>query len=180
MESRDLCEIVVLSKYDVIIPFICYQCGNCCRKYFPHIFKDQLPEISRILNKSLEEIETLLADHFDAYNSGAPKDCCFLDTKSNKCLIQEIKPESCRLFPVYSDFGSGNVDCRGYKELRNVTCLFLEKRKIAAVYKSCHYKLEMRNIPSTEWSKILSKLAKAEVSPLFVQRFLKANKIKVA
>jgi len=163
-------------KYDVPAPCICYQCGNCCRNYFPQIHRDDLPAIAELLKKTQEAVEAILDVTAGAYHSGAPEDCCFLDPDSRKCLIHEIKPESCLLFPLGTRFGAGKVDCRGYGELKRFTEQFPEEdRKFADVFEPEFGGKGIRYIPEGEWPGLLSKAAKANVSPEFLKELLFLN-----
>jgi len=180
MERKPLFKIIVLYGYDLLAPFVCHQCGACCRKYFPHIFREDLPEIARILKKAQDAVERLLAEDFAAYASGAPRDCCFLDQESHKCLIHEIKPESCLLFPICADFGPGHVDCPGYEEFQNFIGQFLEEgKRLAAVHEPESYKEKIRRVPDDGWPGILKKAEKAKVSPEFLRKLVLLNRRKI-
>jgi hypothetical protein len=29
--------VIEFSEYDVVVPFVCHRCGNCCRNFYPGI-----------------------------------------------------------------------------------------------------------------------------------------------
>lgn len=168
--------VIECLEYDIIVPFICYKCGNCCRKYYPTIDLELLPEIERIIKKPIDVIQSQLGDDCEAYNSGMPTDCCFLDPISNECLIYTVRPEPCRSYPSLTDFGAVDVDCPGHKEYKNIVEEFVKYGKYAKVLKPTYSK-KVRSIPDREWQNILRKLKKAKASKNFIQKFFMMNKI---
>lgn len=167
--------VIECLEYDVVVPFVCYKCGNCCRKYYAAIDFELLPEIERIINKPIDAIQAQLSDDCEAYNSGMPTDCCFLEPISNECLIYTIRPEPCRSFPLLTDFGAVGVDCIGHKEYTNIVEKLVKYGKAAKVIKPAYSK-KVRSIPNREWQNILRKLEKAKASKIFIQTFFTMNK----
>lgn len=170
--------VIECLEYDIVVPFICHKCGNCCRKYYPEIDPELLPEIERIINKPIDVIQAQLSDDCKAHNSGIPTDCCFLDPISNECLIYTIRPDSCRSYPSLTQSGSGDDDCPGQKEYKNVVEKFVKYEKFAEVFKpTCSKKV--RSIPNREWQNILRKLEKTKASEIFIQNFFMMNRMSV-
>jgi len=168
--------VIEFPEYDVVVPFVCHRCGNCCRKYYPGIEMDMLPEIARLLERPVQEIQARLSVDCDAHNAGTPVDCFFLEPGGNRCLIHAIRPDGCRLFPTLTETGLGKVDCPGQKEFRRVEKALLLRGKHARVRKATHLR-QPRRIPDSEWPGMLLVLKKAEASDMLVGQFVLMNKL---
>ena len=166
--------VIEFSQYDVVVPFVCHRCGNCCRDFYPAIEMDMLPEIAGLINKPIHEIQARLGEDCDAHNAGRPKDCFFLEQGRNRCLVHEIRPEGCRLFPTLTKAGLGKVDCPGYREFDNAVKALSGCENGTAVSKATHLK-ETRPIPEGEWECALKKLEATKASALMVQEFVARN-----
>lgn len=119
-------KVIGCREYDVLIPFVCHQCGNCCRKYEPTIEPELLPEIAYCLGEAIAAIEKRLRDNSLSHRDGRPTDCCFLDPLHLRCSIYSVRPTSCRQFPaLHGDDSAGAVDCPGYREYRRVLNAFI-------------------------------------------------------
>jgi hypothetical protein len=53
-------KVIACREYDIIVPFLCHRCGNCCRKYEPIIELELLPEIARSLGEPIDVIQNRL------------------------------------------------------------------------------------------------------------------------
>jgi Fe-S-cluster containining protein len=122
-------KVIACREYDILVPFVCHRCGNCCRKYEPIIELELLPEIARCLEEPIDVIQNRLCADGLAHSAGHPTDCCFLDPLHVCCLIYEIRPMSCRQFPPLTGVGAGAVDCPGYREHRRVLSEFTGRLK---------------------------------------------------
>ena len=95
--------VIEFSEYDVVVAFVCHRCGNCCWNFYPGI--------AGLIGRPIHEIQSRLGEDCDAHNAGKPKDCFFLEPGTTRCLIHEIRPDGCRLFPSLTKTGLGQVDC---------------------------------------------------------------------
>ncbi len=166
--------VIEFSEYDVVVPFVCHRCGNCCREFYPGIEMEMLPEIAGLVGKPIHEIQARLSDDCDAHNAGRPRDCFFLDPGSNLCLIHGIRPDSCRLFPSLTKTGLGKVDCPGYREFENAVRALTGHENDAAAREATHLR-EPRPVPEGQWEPALKKLQAAKSSELLVQEFVTRN-----
>ncbi len=167
--------IIEYSEYDVIIPFICHRCGNCCRTFYPSIDPEMLPEVARVLNTPIAVIQAQLGADCEAHNAGTPTDCYFLEPADNTCRIHEVKPEACRLFPSLTDTGLGKVDCPGYREFKNIVGELSKNSGFTRIRKPTASE-KLRRIPDHKRQYILLKLEKLNATELFIQKFLVMNK----
>jgi Fe-S-cluster containining protein len=117
-------KVIACREYDILVPFVCHHCGNCCRKYEPIVELELLPEIARSLGEPIAVIQNRLGADGLSHSAGHPTDCCFLDPLHLRCIIYEIRPTSCRQFPPLDGVGAGGVDCPGYREHRSVLSEF--------------------------------------------------------
>jgi Fe-S-cluster containining protein len=168
-------KVIEFSHYDVVVPFVCHRCGNCCRNYYPGIEMDMLPEIANIINKSIHEIQAKLGEDCDAHNAGRPEDCFFLEQGTSRCLIHEIRPDGCRLFPTLTKTGLGKVDCPGCREFVNAVKALSGHENGAAARRATHLK-EPRPVPEGEWERTLKKLKEAKASELLIREFTLRNR----
>lgn len=122
-------KVVACREYDIIVPFFCHRCGNCCRNYEPVIEFELLPEIAHATGGTIDAIQNRLRADSLSHSAGQPRDCCFLDPLQLRCIIYEIRPTACRQFPALGGFGVGAVDCPGYREHRSVLDEFTARLK---------------------------------------------------
>lgn len=173
--AGDPCSIIEYLEYDVIVPFVCHRCGNCCRRYYPAIEPELLPEIERIITKPISRIQERLMEDCEAHRSGFPADCFFLDSIANTCRIHDVKPQPCRVFPSLVASGAGKVDCPAHREHMRVVTIFSENgakvRKPAGSRKT-------RPVPEREKQTVLRKLDGTGTSEMLRQKFVAANGIE--
>jgi Fe-S-cluster containining protein len=166
--------VVEFSEYDIVVPFVCHWCGNCCRDFYPGIEVDMLPEIAGLTGRPIHEIQARLSEDCDAHNAGRPTDCFFLEPGTSRCLIHEIRPDGCRLFPTLTKTGLGKVDCPGCREFEKALRVLSGHENNAAAHKATHLK-KPRPIPEAQWEPTLKKLAAAKSSRLLIQELVARN-----
>jgi Fe-S-cluster containining protein len=160
------------------LPFVCRKCGSCCRGFEPQLSVEDLPKIAKHLGKTIEEIKKL---HKNAYNkkfSNSPANCIFLNFK-NQCLIYSMRPEPCRLYPLYTDFGAADVNCIGHKEFNRIVDAFFARRKYAALRASNNNTKNLRGIPKKKWQATCRTVKKARPSEKTFRLIMKLNKISM-
>jgi Fe-S-cluster containining protein len=167
-------KVIEFSHYDVVVPFVCHRCGKCCRNYYPGIEMVMLPEIANIINKPIYELQARLSEDCDGHSAGRPADCLFLEPGTSRCLIHEIRPDGCRLFPALTKTGLGKVVCPGYREFDNAVKALSGCENGTAARRATHLK-ETRPVPEGEWEHTLKKLEEAKASALLVQEFAARN-----
>ena len=81
----------------------CLACANCCKVMTPTFTKADLKRISAHVGMTEQAFfDKWLAkdpDNGDRVNRIQP--CQFLDLKTNKCSIYEVRPEDCAKFPHF-------------------------------------------------------------------------------
>ena len=167
--------VVELLQYDVIVPFVCYQCGNCCNEFTPQIIANVIPDISKYLKIPEEDLRNQHEKSYLSQDTDSPDNCLFLSNQ-NKCKIYPFRPDNCRLFP-FTDFGSEGTNCQGHKEYMSVVTELFKGRKYAAMWEPDNYpKSKLREMPDKEFSKILQKILNAKLSKLMIKDFIMMNK----
>lgn len=81
----------------------CLECANCCRQMSPTYTNTDIRNISAHLKMTPGDFKSkwLLKDRSgDWINKSTP--CQFLDLKTNKCSIYEVRPADCSDFPHLS------------------------------------------------------------------------------
>ena len=168
-------KIIACREYDVLVPFVCHRCGNCCRKYEPIVELELLPEIARCLGEPIEVIQNRLGADSLSHSAGRPMDCCFLDPLHLRCIIYEIRPTSCRQFPPLTGVGAGAVDCPGYREYSSVLNEFTGSPEHLRRGRSAAAR-GRRPIPPDTREDVLHTLAAAQVSDPYRQVFEALNR----
>ncbi len=174
--SEHHCRIMEFADHDIIIPFICHQCGNCCRGYYPTIDSEMLPEIERTIGEPIKFIQERLASDCEAYSSGQPADCLFLDI-SGRCRIHDIRPGPCRSFPALLETGAGKVKCPGHRELQEIIKLFNSIIGFSGLRMPSSLK-KPRAVPKQEIPHILLIMQKACFSDKLFQEFIVLNGLR--
>jgi Fe-S-cluster containining protein len=167
-------KVIACREYNILVPFVCHRCGNCCRKYEPIIELELLPEIARCLGKSIEVIQNRLGADGLSHNAGHPTDCCFLHPRHSGCIIYEVRPTACRQFPTLTGVGAGAVDCPGYREYRSVLNEFTDSPEHLHQGRSAAARGQ-RQIPPHARRDILYTLSAAMVSNRYRRVFTKMN-----
>ena len=112
-------KLIACREYDILVPFVCHRCGNCCRSYDPIVELELLPEIAWTLGEPIDAIQDRLRVQGLSHSAGRPTDCCFLHPRHSGCIIYEVRPTACRQFPPLTGDGAGAVDCPGYREYKS-------------------------------------------------------------
>jgi hypothetical protein len=63
-------KVIACREYDIIVPFVCHHCGNCCRKYEPIVELELLPEIARSLGEPIDVIQNRLGADGLSHSAG--------------------------------------------------------------------------------------------------------------
>jgi Fe-S-cluster containining protein len=161
--------------FDLLIPFICRQCGTCCRTYTPMISAEDLEVIARDLNISENELFSRHEECRRSYVAGRPLPCLF--NKGKRCLIYRhaLRPDVCRLYPF--SFGRPKIrGCPGYDEHARMVDAFLDGETDYEIYDSSYCPAPGRRPPpQTEWDRLRLILAGAEPSRLAGHCFVRMN-----
>lgn len=85
-------------------PFVCRQCGNCCRvPGHVRLLADEPDALAAALGLSVEtflETRTLLApDRRALILTNHPDGSCVLLDQQGRCRVHAVKPLQCRTFP---------------------------------------------------------------------------------
>jgi Fe-S-cluster containining protein len=173
-------KIIKLRQYDVSLPFICHQCGKCCRRFTPPIDLHRVPAIAEFVNKPEQEIKALHEAALLSRNDPSQNidDCPFLD-EDGKCSIYPLRPECCRLYPLFTGLGAADVDCSGYKEFKEMVGILFKHRIDARPHYRRYNRRKIRPITTDDVPRILRRLMSVNSSTEFINRFLEINNIKV-
>ncbi len=114
----------------VRIPFVCQQCGKCCRILSKVVFDpverklymEDLEEISKHVN-----LDALIEELSRKVKAKHPVKlpCPFF--KDNRCSIHPVRPGSCRIFPLGEGMDQG-IGCPGLKRLEELISAFDAER----------------------------------------------------
>ncbi len=161
--------------FDLVIPFICRQCGTCCRTYTPMMSAEDLEVIARYLKIPENELFSRHEEYRLRYIAGRPLLCPFNEEK--RCLIYRhpLRPDVCRLFPF--SFGRPKIrGCPGYDEHTRIVDAFLDGEKDFEIYDSSFCPApSRRRPPETEWGQLRLALTRAGPSRLAVRHFIRMN-----
>lgn len=161
--------------FDLLIPFICRQCGTCCRTYTPMMSEKNLATIARHLHIPEHELFSRHDECRMRYIQGRPSPCPFNEGK--RCLIYRhpLRPDVCRLYPF--SLGRPKIrGCPGYDEHTRMVDAFLDEEKDYEIYDSSFCPAPgHRRPPETEWGRLRLALSRAEPSRPAVRRFLRMN-----
>jgi len=86
---------------NTITNFVCRKCGNCCKRGFVYIKKDDIKKIStffRITQKDFINQYTENILWLGRVLKFKGDKCIFLNS-NNLCLIYNVRPLQCRTFP---------------------------------------------------------------------------------
>ncbi len=64
--------IIRSSDHDLILPFICTRCGQCCREYGPQISAAETAGIAKYLNMPEDEVMTRHTEAYVRFFSDSP------------------------------------------------------------------------------------------------------------
>ncbi len=97
---------------EVAIPFECRMCGKCCERLSQCVYDPVEGKIIAETDLGLFEFVKL---NVESKSPVLIRPCPFL--KDGKCTIHEIRPESCREFPL-TERGDCGVGCEAYREVQ--------------------------------------------------------------
>ena len=82
----------------------CLACANCCKTMTPTFTKADIKRISAHFNQTPQEFtdKWLYKQRGTGDMMNKKQPCQFLDLKTNKCNIYEIRPEDCAGFPHHT------------------------------------------------------------------------------
>jgi len=96
--------IVEKTEKEVWKEINCLECANCCKVMSPTYTREDIERISKHLGMTTAQFKNkwLYYDkkNRDWMNKSQP--CQFLDLKTNKCTIYEVRPADCAGFPHLS------------------------------------------------------------------------------
>lgn len=105
--------------------FKCQQCGKCCEEIGLPYDPERISEMAKFINMSLDQMwekyygKIIQEGDKKLWESEDHKrtPCLFFkSTEGEKsCLIYPVRPKGCKLYPIDTDFGRGNVDCPAAK-----------------------------------------------------------------
>jgi Fe-S-cluster containining protein len=114
---------IVFADYDVLIPFVCEQCGWCCQHYIPRLLPEEVLRIAADEHWQREETLGHYMEDYDGMLHGHSGPCPFLK-EDHLCAIHDhpLRPEVCRLYPF--SFCDGDEHCPSFRDhLRIVRAL---------------------------------------------------------
>jgi len=109
-------ELTVNGK-KVRVPFVCRMCGECCRKLSKVVYDPRTGKVY-IEDLEIEWFEGL--EEYKHFSHPVKIQCPFL--KDDKCEIYEIRPKSCREYPLLT--GDLGVGCPAYKSFKKFLKVF--------------------------------------------------------
>lgn len=84
---------------EIFAAYDCSKCRNCCKEYNASVPDNEIASDAEFLAMPADEFKTRYFSgqnqNGDWISRGLP--CCFLN--GNECILQDHKPESCKLFP---------------------------------------------------------------------------------
>lgn len=99
--AANLEKLAVKADKEVWKQIDCLSCANCCKKMSPTFTPKDINRISAFLEMTPEAFKAkwLYLDQKDQDWMNKKQPCQFLDLKTNKCTIYEVRPEDCAGFP---------------------------------------------------------------------------------
>jgi len=162
----------------VLIPFVCFRCGKCCRKLSVGLAPFDIHRIAEFLRLNIKDFIIKYLGEITSEEDGEmrykltkpSKPCPFL-SYSNMCTVYEVRPLACRSFPLETDFGDSGIGCQGYKQVKKV---------MNALGQGVPYFVgtSSKNKPiQSQWKRIYKKFLRAEPSDEMKQAFIRINNI---
>jgi len=187
-DNNELLGYIIYSfEYEFILPFRCRKCGNCCDP-IPNNVAYDLEQIAENLGVSKEE---LFLDKFseiaEIYEENGERwfrelpafknsPCPFLSA-NRQCEIYPSRSDGCKLFPIKTDFGSGGINCLGYKEVKRAKDKLRKESILISSSSNLKRARENRTPNSGELIVIIDILKKAKYSIKTIAMFLNINNI---
>ena len=162
----------------VLIPFVCFRCGKCCRKAAPHPAAVEIPIIAEFLGLSVKQFITQYMGEIIEVNGKTirfkqtkPWQPCPFLSSSNECAIYEVRPHACRSYPLHTDAGDGGIGCPGYRQLRRV------RSAIGRGVPNIVSQPQGKRPEYLEWKRICRKFLRARPSSEMIEAFIRLNNI---
>jgi Fe-S-cluster containining protein len=176
-----LIQTLMTTDEKIFIPFTCRRCAKCCREiteppaeFDPFVISEYLKmPLKDTVEKYFGEIVELTKDEVKWKPRINTKPCIFLE--DNKCIIYEVRPDSCAAFPIATDFGDCGLGCPGREE-------YVKARK--ALGKGIPYRATpiftnpkpTTRIKRRKWKKHLAKYLSTSPSEKSIKQFIEVNK----
>ncbi len=165
---------------DVIIPFVCSKCGECCSNLGTEWSLRDIDKASKYLKKEpIEFIKEYLEGKADKDEISYKKHvspCPFL-TKENNCEIYSARPIACRLYPLKTVLGASGIKCPSLI-LMNET---IKKIGSRVPYTTTNHSIQYRKIPTArDLYDLTWNLPTEESCHKIKKRFLEVEKRKKA
>ncbi|MBD3173016.1 hypothetical protein GF326_11145 [Candidatus Bathyarchaeota archaeon] len=163
------------SKYTINIPFICHQCGRCCKWGYPPPKINETPlhpiRYPNNKNKLLKEmIHKLMTS----------KPCFFYE--DNSCKIYPYRPNICRYYPldkVEREPKTNKILCPGRTRFDEIETSITQQHDVY-VKETHHKKIENINTeyPPTkkQWNEIVKSFYRSNPNETETKIFLQINK----
>ena len=157
---------------DVMLPFICRQCGACCQESVQlcGVEDEEKQRISQYLGIPLEKWEQPYAE---AYSSNR---ACIFFGDDDICKIHPVKFDLCKSY-----MGECFDKCIGRSEFQQIVEIFLNNAKDGSA--SCDplnkfmfiEKRPPRKVPMKEWPNLWKIFLSANPSTKMIQGFIELN-----
>lgn len=102
------------------VSFKCRRCGNCCKwPGYVRLFSFEVEKIAEFLNLSVHEFTdkyTILTNdrrNLSLIEYPGGKCIFFRKNSPNGCMIEAVKPQQCRNFPLSWNFDGWEKECAG-------------------------------------------------------------------
>ena len=120
-QPKGLQDLVVRLDKQVWKEVDCLSCGNCCKTMTPRFNAGDIKRISAHLGQTEEEFKARRlrrekGGDRDWLNKTEP--CQFLDLKTNRCSIYEVRPADCAGYPHLSK----KIKEYGHVHKQNIEC----------------------------------------------------------
>lgn len=154
--------------WSVNLPFVCDQCGACCKledfliagpakvnlTENPHLFT-KIKELYEDTGKMWEADE----DEYEHYIANTP--CPFV--KDKKCTIYPYRPDGCRQFPN-TPFGMLSQDCGALNRFKKQAITLCRGRKAEKTYYFTSEPIKRVKIQNKQFKDCVAKLCKAGIT----------------
>lgn len=173
----DLFAKVEFRGYDVLVPFVCRRCGECCLWYVPWMPEKNLRKIAGDLGLPAEEI---LQCHQEAYQKrirGQTVPCPFIGA-DHLCTIHghPLRPDSCSLSPF--SFDKPSFDTPACHEHRRIVEALTAGETDFEIYDSSFCpEMQIRPVPEFAWPGVWRRFLSTEPTLAVVREFLRLNRL---
>jgi Fe-S-cluster containining protein len=166
---------IVFADYDVLVPFVCEQCGWCCEHYVPRLLPEEVLRIADDEHWLREETLGHYMEDYDAMLHGHSGPCPFLE-EDHLCAIHDhpLRPDVCRLYPF--SFCDGDERCPSFLAHRRIVRALTRDAEPFEHYDSSFCPdLQLRPIPDETRPEIRRKFLEADPPAEGIRPFLALN-----